>query len=484
MTGPDIDRVRETAGRLGFDVDDDRLTQGVDDAASLGEIAADVDDDAGVTVKTPAKVTPRGDHDELLATYETPRQASQAGPLTDTRVALKDNIAASGLPMTCGSERVAVVSETDAVVTTRLLEAGAQLVGKANMDAFALGPSGEFSDHGTVQNPTASDRVPGGSSSGSGAAVAAETVDVALGTDTGGSIRIPAACCGIVGAKPTHGLVPRHGFVSFAPSLDAIGPLARDVETAVAGLEAIAGADARDPSTRARSFDVPGDWRALADDATVGLPQQFFDRSSDAVARAVRSAVEAAGLQTVPVELPLGHIERAYFLIGATEFVWFFHQMGIVRGQGPEYTATVHSFIDGVRSADLGGHVAGRLLGSGALDAETDGEAYRAARQEMTAFTERTEAALEDVSALVMPTIRTLPPKRGAMDTTEDMLTLLGNTAPFNAAGTPAATVPVAEVDGLPVSAQVVSPWFEDVTGLAVADRLHGASIRDSSDAT
>ncbi|MDR9431041.1 MAG: amidase [Natronomonas sp.] len=476
MTRPDLERVRREADRLGFNVSEDLLERCMNDAAALGKTATDLDNGTSVEVTTSPDVTARGDHDELLATYESPRQERHSGPLAGTRVVIKDNISARGLPMTCGSDQAAVVSETDAAVTERLLDHGARLVGKANMDAFAFGPSGEFSDYGTVTNPLDADRVPGGSSAGSGAAIAAGTADLALGTDTGGSIRIPAACCGLVGTKPTHGLVPRHGFVSFAPSLDTIGPLARDTETAFRGLNAIAGVDPRDPSKLSRNLDTSGDWLTLGDGATVGLPCDFFDLSNNVVAEAVRSAVKSTNLQVKTIELPLGQIEQAYFLIGATEFVWFFDQTGVIRGQGPEYTNAVHAFISCVKSADLGDHVARRLLGSATLDTETDGEAYRAARQEATAFTQRVGDIFNDVDALVMPTIRTIPPERGEMDTTEDMLTLLGNTAPFNISGNPATTVPVTEVDGLPVSAQVVAPWFEDLTTLAIADRLHDES--------
>lgn len=476
MTRPNLERVRSEADRLGFDVSEGLLERCVDDAAALGETATDLDSGTSVDVTTSPDVTSWGDHDELLATYESPRQERHSGPLVETRVVIKDNISATGLSMTCGSDQAAVVSETDATVTERLLDDGARLVGKANMDAFAFGPSGEFSDYGTVTNPLDTDRVPGGSSSGSGAAIAAGTADLALGTDTGGSIRIPAACCGLVGTKPTHGLIPRHGFVSFAPSLDTIGPLARDTETTFRGLNAIAGMDPRDSTTRARNIDTSGDWLSLADGATVGLPEVFFHLSDDVVAEAVRSAVKSTNLQVKPIKLPLGRIEQAYFLIGATEFVWFFDQTGVIRGQGPEYTTAVHAFISCIKSTDLGSHVARRLLASAALDTETDGKAYRAAQQEATAFTQRVGDIFSGVDALVTPTIRTIPPERGEMDTTKDMLTLLGNTAPFNISGNPATTVPVTEVDGLPVSAQVVAPWFEDLTTLAIADRLHDES--------
>jgi len=258
------------------------------------------------------------------------------------------------------------------------------------------------------------------------------------------SVRTPAAQFGsrrhVAGwweQNRLTGWYPGTASSPFAPSLDTIGPLARDTETTFRGLNAIAGEDLRDPTTRARNLDTTAHWRSLADGATVGLPATFFDRSDDAVAAAVRSAVESSGLRVTPVELPLGRIEQAYFLIGATEFVWFFDQTGVIRGQGPEYTTVVQAFIEAVKSADIGEHVAGRLLGSAALDAETGGKAYRAARQEATDFTERVNHAFSDVDALVMPTIRTLAPERDKMDTTEDMLTLLGNTAPFNIAGTP-----------------------------------------------
>jgi len=333
MTHPDRERVRSEADRLGFDVTEDLVEQCADDAAALGEIATSLDSGTSVEVTESPDVTARGDHDELLATYESPREERDSGPLAEVRVVIKDNISASGLPMTCGSDQAAVVSETDATVTERLLDAGARLVGKANMDAFAFGPSGEFSDYGTVMNPLNADRVPGGSSAGSGAAIAADTADPR-------SVRTPAAQFdpgGMLrggGNKTTHGLVPRHGFVSFAPSLDTIGPLARDTETTFRGLNAIAGEDFTGPDYAGEKPRHHSTLAILADGATVGLPATFFDRSDDAVAAAVRSAVESSGLRVTPVELPLGRIEQAYFLIGATEFVWFFDQTGVIRGQG------------------------------------------------------------------------------------------------------------------------------------------------------
>ena len=472
MSDDAMERLRAEAERLGFTVSDDLLQQCQVTAQQLRGTASELGAGTEVAVTTNAALVPSDSHRALLATYEEPRQEYETGLLAGVRVALKDNIVADGLPLTCGSNRVAVTPETDATVTERLLGAGATLVGKTNMDAFAFGPSGEFSDYGPVENPIAPDRVPGGSSSGSGAAVAAGVVDVALGSDTGGSIRIPAACCGVVGMKPTHGLVPRHGFVSFAPSLDTIGPLARDVETAARTLAVIAGPDTRDPTAHAYGLPDFTEGFILPDGATIGLPQEFFAAADDAVAVAVRDAVESADIETKAIDLPRGAIEQAYFLVGASEFVWYLDQTGTVRGQGSDYTPAVRELVAAIKEANLGDHIASRLLPSASLDAETGGAAYLSARQEAIEFTRRVESALAEVNALVMPTIRTLPPARDQMKTTKDMLTLLGNTAPFNLARTPAVSVPVTTTNGLPVSAQVVGPRFSDLHTAAIAAEL------------
>ena len=466
--------MRVTADQLGFSPSPDALEQCLDTATELGVAAQDIEADSDVATTNNPEISQSGSHRALLATYDEPRRERETGPLMDEQVAIKDNIAAAGLVMTCGSEHVGVVPDADATVVDRLLAAGAAVVGKANMDVFALGPSGEFSDYGPVENPVVEDRVPGGSSSGSGVAVAAGDVDIALGSDTGGSVRIPAACCGIVGHKSTHGYVPRHGFVSFAPSLDTIGPLARDVKTVARTLGVVAGADSRDSASNGRSPDDIGAALEPPVDITVGLPTEFFDATDDAVADAVRDAVNAAPVTVTSVDLPLGAVEEAYFLIGATEFVWYLDQNGTTRGQGSDYSAVVHSLVAAAKESDLGDHITRRLLPSAHLDAETAGETYRQARQEATAFSQRVAAVLADIDALVLPTIRTLPPERGQIDTTADMLDLLGNTAPFNLSRSPATAVPVGKVDGLPVSAQVVGPQFTDFETLAIAARLTG----------
>jgi aspartyl-tRNA(Asn)/glutamyl-tRNA(Gln) amidotransferase subunit A len=470
-TEADRELMRSQATRLSLDVSDSILDEILADA--LGSTPeerppAEVGDDRGH----------RADDDEnaLLAVYDEPRVESGHGTLVGVTVALKDNIAVADLEMTCGSEAYSVVPSFDASVVERLLENGAGVVGKTNMEPFAMGPTGEFSDFGHVTNPGDADRVSGGSSSGSGAAVAAGTVDVALGSDTGGSVRIPAACCGVVGVKPSHSLVPRYGFVDFAPSLDTIGPLARDVETAATVLESIAGPDCRDPTTS--SARRVGSLTADLDDAEglrIGLPSTPFSRSELAVAEAVRTAatrLDAVGVDVREVPLDLGEMEAAYLNVGSAEFVWLLEQHGVVRGHGSGYSEELRAAFRAARKRGLGDHVARRILPPAFLDARSEGRTYARARRRGIAFEERLDEAFESVDALVMPTLRDLPPTVGETTTRADLIPIIGNTAPFNIAGTPAVTVPVAEVSGVPVSAQAVAPRFEDDVALRVARAL------------
>jgi aspartyl-tRNA(Asn)/glutamyl-tRNA(Gln) amidotransferase subunit A len=477
MTDPD-DRaaMRAQADRLGFDVDDAVVADCLATAERLAATAGALDAAEPGTVE-PADPTPTGPGNALLATYDEPRRERETGPLAGLTVGVKDNLAVAGLATTCGADAVGFTPGTDASPVERLLGAGAAVLGKTNMDALALGPSGEFSDYGPVENPRAPDRVPGGTSSGSGVAVAAGAVDAALGTDTGGSVRIPAACCGVVGSKPTHGLVPRDGLVAFAPSLDTVGPLAGSVADAARTLAATAGPTPRDPTASAVSLPPADRWLDAPDPLTVGLPDAFFAATADPTATAVRAAVaDADGLRAEPVALEPGAVAEAYLVLGAAEFVWYLDQGGTVRGLSPGAEDGLGRAVAALRRADLGDHVARRLLPAAYLDATTEGGAYRRARREATAFDRRCRAALSGVDALVTPTIRCPPPERGRTDSTEAMLSLLGNTAPFNLSGHPAVSVPVAGPagDALPAAAQVVTPRFADPLAHAVAARLAG----------
>lgn len=407
-------------------------------------------------------------YNALLHVYDTPRPPTGSGPLDGLVVAVKDNIAARNLRMTCGLEQMEYVPSFDATVVERLLAAGASLVGKANMDAFALGPGGQWSELGTVENPRAADRVPGGSSSGSGAAVAAGLVDVALGSDTGGSIRSPAACCGVVGIRPTQSAVPRYGFVELAPSADAIGPLARDVETAAAALEAIAGADPRDRTTSR----LPSGWLAHDGDVEIGVVRSTVDGSVDGVRDVIDEALAAVAadpaVTVTDVDLAFGAVSKAFSICMGAEFGWLVRQSFTVRGQGVQYNPELRAALGDLTFNE---HVASRVLPGAVLDEETDGLAYVLARQEVERFERRLVGLFEDVDVLVTPTLRRLPPKFGEVESSEDGLQY-SFTKPFSLTGDPSVSVPVGAVDGLPVSAQVVAPEFRDGAAIRAARLL------------
>lgn len=493
--------LKSVAADLGFDLPDDAIADCLEAATELRERSTSV----AAATSSEGSVESRGSriddgHGAVLDGYDEPRErapdsdaasgADADRPLAGTTVVVKDNIAAAGLELTCGSDGFSHVPDFDAAVVEALLENGASLLGKANMDAFAFGPSGEFSRVEEVRNPLDADRIPGGSSSGSGAAVAAGTADAALGTDTGGSVRIPAACCGIVGIKPTYGTVPTHGVVPFAPSLDTVGPLARDLETADAVRRSIQTADRRDLKAGPFESDGPaGEVTATAaggaEPISFGIPTQFLERCSTAVTDrfdVLADALEADADATVePVSLPLGVIEEAYFLIGSTEFAWYIRQRGTVRGVGSTYSRRwSQAFGEFVEEHGFSDHVAERVLPAAALDATEAGAPYVAGRREAMAFDRRLRDAFAAVDCLLLPTIRSLPHRRGEVTAHEGVNDLLGNTAPFNLAGTPAVSVPADAVDGLPVSAQVVAPRYEDARAVAGAATVERTVERSS----
>lgn len=466
MTGnDDVAAAVAVADELGFRLDRSAVRIAVDAADELANAAETVVEPSDPTVDsdgTPGHLRLDDDNGALLWGYETPRRVGD-GPLSDLDIAIKDNVAVSGLPLTCGTDSLEYTPTFDATLVERLLADGAGLVGKANMDAFAFGPSGEFSGVTDVRNPIDSSRIPGGSSSGSGVAVAAGDVDAAIGTDTGGSVRIPAACCGAVGIKPSAGAVSRHGIVPFAPSLDTAGPIAHTVENAYQVLKSIRGSDIRDATT-----GPPGQREEIGnpvDDLVVGVPTDFLETCSEPVYDTVVNATEELGsvADFQPVELPLGAIEEAYLLIGATEFSWWLRQRGTVRGVGSTYAeGWARSLSEFVSNGGLSEHIAKRVLPSAYLDATENGEPYRAARREARAFAGRVDTALAEVNVLCVPTIRTLPLELGAVTANDRLFDLLGNTAPFNLSGHPAVSVPIDAVNDLPVSVQFIAAHGAD----------------------
>ena len=251
-----------------------------------------------------------------------------SGPLDGVTVAVKDNISTADVRTTCGSAMLeGYVPPYDATVVDRLKAAGATVVGKTNMDEFGMGTTTETSAFGPTDNPAAPGRVPGGSSGGSAAAVAAGDADVALGSDTGGSVRCPAAFCGVVGIKPTYGLVSRYGLVAYANSLEQIGPLAPTVEAAAELLDVIAGVDERDATTRAPPAGAPDSYADAADGdvdgLTVGVPTELLEGVDEGVEAAFEEALEALrdrGATTETVSLPsVETAVQAYYVIAMSE---------------------------------------------------------------------------------------------------------------------------------------------------------------------
>lgn len=407
-------------------------------------------------------------YNALLDIYDEPRQRGSRGSLSGLSFAVKDNIAVKGLRMTCGSKSLEIVPATDATVVDRLLGAGGTLIGKANMDAFAFGPGGIWSERGQVRNPINADRIPGGTSSGCGVAVAAGLVDAALGSDTGGSVRSPAACCGVVGIKPTHGLVSRYGFIENVPSTDTIGPLARDVETAAQVLEAIRGTDVRDPTTSA--VDLPPLDAGIDefDSLRVGILDLGPHDVSDPVVEAIKglaSDLDAeADVSVDSIDLDMEDIEEAYSVISGAEFVWLLRQSFTQRGGVPTQIE-LSALIDGEL---FNNHISNRILPGAYLDVVTEGRAYALAEEQVISFKRTLSECFKDFDVLLTPTLRTLPPKPEQLRTSEGGFnyTLAKQ---FSLARNPAVSVPFVEREGLPVSAQLLAPQFEDRTAITAA---------------
>jgi aspartyl-tRNA(Asn)/glutamyl-tRNA(Gln) amidotransferase subunit A len=419
------------------------------------------------------------------------RAAGEHQPLLGVPLAIKDVLCTAGLETTCGSRILAgFIPPYSATAVARLRAAGAVVLGKTNTDEFAMGSSTENSAYGPTHNPWDLERVPGGSSGGSAAAVAADECLGALGSDTGGSVRQPAAHCGVVGLKPTYGRVSRYGLVAFASSLDQIGPLAKDVTDCALLLEVIAGHDPLDATSS--TLPVPVYTRALGggvEGLRIGVPREYLVEGIDSeVAAAVSAALDvwrALGAEVLEVSLP--HTEYAlptYYLLAPAEA-----SSNLARYDGVRYGYShpkVQEMWDTfyrTRGAGFGPEVKRRImLGTYALSAGYYDAYYLKAQQVRTLIKGDFDRALERCDVLVAPTTPTTAFRLG--EKTADPLQMYLSdvfTLSLNLAGLPGISIPCGLAQGLPVGVQVIAGAFQEETILRVAHAYERATGRRRS---
>lgn len=430
------------------------------------------------------------DHDGAREAAAAADQAhvrgESTGPLHGLPAAVKDNMVTSGVETTAGSQILAgYVPPYDATAVARLKEAGAVIVGKTNLDEFAMGSSTENSGYGPSANPWDTGRVPGGSSGGSAAVVAAGSALLALGSDTGGSIRQPASLCGVVGMKPTYGLVSRYGLIAFASSLDQIGPITRTVEDAVTSLEVISG---HDPLDATSYRGVYPDYRSSlgrgVSGLRVGVITQLAGEGIDpdvlSAFRTVVDDLERAGATVSEVSLPsMEYALSAYYLIAPAEC-----SANLARFDGVRYGlrvdgATVEEMTARTRAEGFGPEVTRRvLLGTYALSAGYYDAFYGQAQKVRTLVIDDFTRAYESVDVLVSPTSPMTAFELGSR--TEDPLSMYlvdVCTIPSNLAGAPGISVPVGlDSAGLPIGLQVMAPALGEEVLFQVAAEVERRS--------
>jgi aspartyl-tRNA(Asn)/glutamyl-tRNA(Gln) amidotransferase subunit A len=427
---------------------------------------------AFLTVTAEAALKAAGRADEEL-------QAGRGGPLTGVPIAHKDIFCTEGIRTSCGSKMLDnFVSPYDATVVARLKEAGTVLVGKTNMDEFAMGSSNETSYYGPVRNPWNPKCVPGGSSGGSAAAVAARLVPAATGTDTGGSIRQPAALTGIVGVKPTYGRVSRYGMIAFASSLDQGGVLTQSAQDAALLLGAIAGFDPRDStSVDAPVPDYVGALDAPLKGLRIGLLKEFFDEGLERrCAERVQAALEvfkALGAQTREVSLPALPLSvPTYYVVAPAECSSNLSRFDGVRfGHRCENPRDVLDLYMRSRGEGFGAEVKRRIMtGTYVLSAGYYDAYYLKAQKVRQLISDDFRRAFEQVDVLIGPTAPTPAFEIGAK--TDDPITMYLNdiyTIGANLAGLPAMSIPCGFVEDLPVGLQIIGPVFSEAKLLNAA---------------
>ena len=410
------------------------------------------------------------------------------GPLAGVMVALKDNICTKGLPTTCGSSMLkGYRSPYEATVVKKLRRAGGLIAGKTNLDEFGMGSSTENSAFGPTLNPVDRSLVPGGSSGGSAAAVAAGYVRIALGSDTGGSVRQPAAFCGVVGIKPTYGRVSRYGLIAFASSLDQIGTIGATVLEASLLLEIVSGHDARD-STSAQK-PVPSYKDAVVEGVegmVIGIPTEYFPEQLDPSVRALHDeACERlidAGAEVRPVSLP--HTEFAipcYYVLATAEA-----SSNLARYDGVRFGVRVPAeglerMYEGTRG-NFGSEVKRRImLGTYVLSSGYYDAYYGTAQRTRASIAHDFKTAFSEVDVLLTPTSPTpaFPLGERVLDPVAMYLSDVF-TVTANLAGIPGLSVPIGMVGGLPLGAQLLGPWGGENRIIAAAGALEASYEEDT----
>jgi len=407
------------------------------------------------------------------------RNGKKVPPLNGIPIAIKDNMCTKGIKTTCGSKILAnYVPPYDATAVKRVLRSGAVLIGKTNMDEFAMGSSTENSAFGPTRNPVNPERVAGGSSGGSAAAVASGETVLAIGSDTGGSIRLPAAYCGVAGIKPTYGRVSRYGLVSYASSLDQVGALGRSVEDCAMLLNVISGRDTLDTtSADVRKPDFRRSLKKGIKGIKIGLPKEYFVEGldlevKDQIMKALR-ILEMNGAHVIDISLP--HTRYAiscYYLIATAEA-----SSNLARYDGVKYgfrsTDGISESVkmyEKTRSEGFGSEVKRRImLGTYVLSAGYYDAYYLKAQQARALIKEDFDRAFEEVDCMITPVSPCVPFKLGEkMDDPLQMYLVDIYTASLNLSGVPGMSINCGMVDGLPVGLQIIGKPFDEKMVLRV----------------
>ncbi len=412
--------------------------------------------------------------------------AGETGQLIGIPIAHKDIFCTDGVRTSCGSRMLdSFVSPYDATVVEKLEQAGVIMLGKTNMDEFAMGSSNETSWYGPVKNPWDTDKVPGGSSGGSAAAVAARLAVAATGTDTGGSIRQPAALCGITGIKPTYGRISRYGMIAFASSLDQAGPMAANAEDAAILMQAMAGFDERDSTSSQEPLDdyiggLDNDLQGLK----IGIAREYFGEGLDpGVEASVKAAIEVyrqAGAEIVEISLPNSALSvPVYYVVAPAECSSNLSRFDGVRfGHRCDDPQDLEDLYKRSRAEGFGDEVKRRILiGAYALSAGYYDAYYLKAQQIRQLISDDFKKAFEQCDVIMGPTSPTTA--FGIGEKADDPVTMYLSdiyTIATNLAGLPGMSIPCGPVDGMPVGLQIIGNYFDEARLLNVAHRYQRAT--------